>query len=379
MVAIVQHYTNTLASGLIPLLSTLSAGSEMASYGNAQWEFLIGSGEVTTFVAVDDVDTTNTELIGCLLRIDMDAAPEIKSVNRIHNDATADNIIGSTAAAAGFGMMLVSPEARGKGVAKLLLHEAMYREDDRKRITDRSKTNEPSEGKEEQIPRKILAVCTKLGQPLYRKLGFSDVGRVTALSATVRRSKEIGDDSSDREGVRVETYGSLNRASTGNGNGNSKDDSSNIDPKIRDLIAAMDARATGWDRRGRLNKLLGHPRGENLRSIAAVATYQDNPIATAVLRQEGPGSPFVIGPMVGSEASALPLISALARAIPDGNENETDSQLSILVSEHHGLVDRLVEAGFRTTFDFPAMTLDDRPIYENGDGSYLSLIHPTLG
>jgi len=385
MVAIVQRYTNALASGLIPLLSTLSAGTEMAKYGNAQWEFLIRSGEVTTFVAVDDADTTNTntELLGCLLRIDMDAAPETESVNCIQNDATTDNRIGSTVTAAGFGMMLVSPEARGKGVAKMLLHEAIYKEDDRKRIIDRSKTAEPSKDKEEQIPRKILAVCTKLGQRLYRKVGFSDVGRATGLSVTVRRSKEIGDGSLDGEGIRVRTYGSLNRASTGNGNcngnGNGKDDSSNIDPEIRDLIAAMDARATGWDRRGRLNKLMGHPRGGNLRSIAAVATYQENPIAAAVLRQEGPGSPFVIGPMVGSEASALPLISALARAIPDGGENENDSQLSILVSEHPGLVDRLVEAGFRITFDFPAMTLDDRPIYENGDGSYLSLIHPTLG
>ena len=372
MVAIVQRYTNALASGLIPLLSTLSAGTEMAKYGNAQWEFLIRSGEVTTFVAVDDADTTNTntELLGCLLRIDMDAAPETESVNCIQNDATADNRIGSTVTAAGFGMMLVSPEARGKGVAKMLLHEAIYKEDDRKRIIDRK-------NKEEQIPRKILAVCTKLGQRLYRKVGFSDVGRATGLSVTVRRSKEIGDGSLDGEGIRVRTYGSLNRASTGNGNG--KDDSSNIDPEIRDQIAAMDARATGWDRRGRLNKLMGHPRGGNLRSIAAVATYQENPIAAAVLRQEGPGSPFVIGPMVGSEASVLPLISALARAIPDGGENENDSQLSILVSEHPGLVDRLVEAGFRITFDFPAMALDDRPIYENGDGSYLSLIHPTLG
>ena len=119
MVAIVQRYTNALASGLIPLLSNLSAGTEMASYGNAQWEFLIGSGEVTTFVAVDDADTTNTntntntELLGCLLRIDMDAAPETKSGNRIQNDATADNRIVSSAEAAGFGMSRETAPTRG--------------------------------------------------------------------------------------------------------------------------------------------------------------------------------------------------------------------------------------------------------------------------
>jgi len=372
MVAIVQRYTNALASGLIPLLSSLSADTEMASYGNAQWEFLLGSNEVTTFVVVDDVDTTNKQLLGCLLRIDMDTASEITSDNRIHNAATTDNRIGSTAA--GFGMMLVSPEARGRGLAKMLLHEAMSGEDDRKRTIDRT-THKSSEGKEEQLPRKILAVCTNLGQPVYRRLGFSDVGSVTALSATVRSAKEIGDVCSNGADIRVKTYGSLNRTSTSNG----IEDSSNIDPEIRNLIAGMDARATGWDRSGRLNKLLGDPCGESLRSIAAVATYQDTPIAAAVLRQEGPGGPFVIGPMVGSEASVLPLISALAQAVPDDNESEEDRQLSILVSEHPELVDCLIKIGFRTTFGFPAMALDGRPIYENGDGSYISLIHPTLG
>merc|ERR1712176_1552510 len=118
----------------------------------------------------------------------------------------------------------------------------------------------------------------------------------------------------------------------------------------------------------------------NLRSIAAIAMDPNNnnndPVAAAVLRQEGPGCPFVIGPMLGSEASALSLLSALARAVP---EKEQESKISILVSEHPQLVIRLKDAGFQVGFDFPAMALDGRPIYENGDGSYMSLIHPTLG
>lgn len=370
MVAIVQRYTNALASGLIPLLSRLSAGTEMASYGNAQWEFLLGSDEVTTFVAVDDVDvdvddTTNTQLLGCLLRIDMEKLPAPENNDKtIHAVTTAEtNPVESTSSAAGFGMMLVSPAARGRGLAKLLLNEAISEEDKRR------KRGLDGASSKELPPRKLLAVCTNLGQPVYRRLGFSDVGRVTALTTSIRSATAIGDTSLEPPGGDVRIYGSLDR---------STDEINTIDPEIVNLVAAMDATATGWDRSGRLNKLLVQSSESNLRSIAAVALHRNHnaPMAAAVLRQEGPGCPFVIGPMMGSEASALSLVSALAAAVP---ENEKESKISILVSEHPQLVDRLKDAGFRIGFEFPAMALDGRPIYENGDGSYMSLIHPTLG
>lgn len=370
MVAIVQRYTNALASGLIPLLSSLSAGTEMASYGNSQWEFLLGSSEVTTFVAVDNVDdTTNTQLLGCLLRIDMDMPSKMMLDERVYDVATIENDVFESSAA-GFGMMLVSPEARGRGLAKLLLHEAISEEDERRRLFN-SSNPKGTVGKDYLPPRKLLAVCTNLGQPVYRRLGFSDVGRVTALTTSVRNAKAIGDPSLERSNdIRIETYGSLDRIIDA-------DNEINIDPEILNLITAMDAKATGWDRRGRLEKLLGPSSECNLRSIAAVAMHEkNNPVAAAMLRQEGPKCPFVIGPMMGSETSALSLISALARAVPD---NEEESKISILVSEHPQLVDRLKDAGFRIGFDFPAMALDGRSIYENGDGSYMSLIHPTLG
>jgi len=360
MVAIVQRYTNALASGLIPLLSRLSAGTEMASYGNAQWEFLLGSNEVTAFVAVEDVDKTTEqpELLGCLLRIDMKEAPKMALQNC---KTVADNIDPLPSSAAGFGMMLVSPEARGRGLAKLLLHEAMSGEDERRRKSSESK-------KEKEVtPRKLLAVCTALGQPVYRKIGFCDVGRVVALKKTIGEAKSITNNALD---VTVETYGSMDRV------GSNEEDSTKIDSAILDLIATMDTKATGWDRRDRIGALLGNSREKSLRSIVAVASKGGKPVGAAALRQEGPGSPFVVGPMVGLESSALPLVSALAQAV---NKKEDNSQLSLLVSDHPELVDRFVEAGFSKSFDFPAMAFDNRPIYKNGDGSYLGLIHPTLG
>ena len=352
MVAVIQRYANAVESGLIPLLSRLSAGTEMASYGNAQWEFLLGSNEVTTFVAADDVDETNDqpELLGCLLRVDMDMASEIASPQNC-----------KTVADAGFGMMLVSPKARGRGLAKLLLHEAMSGEDER-----RLKLLESSE-ETDQRPRKLLAVCTTLGQPVYRKIGFSDVGRVVALKASIGDAKRISNGSLD---ITVKIYGSMDRF------GANEEYSNAIDSEILDLIATMDAKATGWDRRNRINTLLGNLRGKNLRSIAAIATQDGKPVGAAALRQEGPGSPFVVGPMVGLESSALPLVSALAKAV---NEKEDDSPLSLMISDHQELAERFVEVGFSQSFDFPAMAFDNRPIYENGDGSYLALIHPTLG
>lgn len=346
MTAVIQRYTNAFESGLIPLLSRLSAGTEMASYGNAQWEFLLGSNEVTTFVAVNE-KTEQPELLGCLLRVDMDMASGIALQNC------------KTVADAGFGMMLVSPKARGRGLAKLLLHEAMSGEDERRR-----ESSENSKEMEERA-RKLLAVCTTLGQPAYRKIGFSDVGRVVALKATIGDAKSIAGGSLD---ITVKTYGSMNRL---------EEDSTTIDSEILDLIASMDAKATGWDRRDRIYALLGNSHGKSLRSIAAIATQAEKPVGAAVLRQEGPGSPFVVGPMVGLESSALPLVSALAQAV---NEKEDDSQLSLMISDHPELAERFAGAGFSKSFDFPAMAFDNRPIYENGDGrSYLALIHPTLG
>ena len=387
---IVKRYTSAMASTLTPLLSRLSAGTEMASYCDAQWNFLLGSDEVTAFVVIDassekegelkgpagslaepSVDETNreTKLLGCVFRIDSFGAPRLSVLS---DRCITDSVGNSTGtASAGFGMMLVSPEARGQGLAKLLLNEAIFGEDDR--IRRLHPDDSPTSTKGENLhPRKVLAVCTNLGQPLYRKLGFSDVGRVTALRTTVQIAGQISklpeEDGEKGCSFRVSTYGLWT---------DNSEQSSAIDPEIQSLIVGMDAQATGLDRSRRLKGLMDNNRGSNLRSFAAVAFQDNEGIASAIIRQEAPEGPFVIGPLLGPEDAALPLVRALARAVvEDGNE---EGAISILVPDHPDLVDRLTEVGFQKTFDFPAMTMDGKPVYPNGDGSYLSLIHPTLG
>jgi hypothetical protein len=50
------------------------------------------------------------------------------------------------------------------------------------------------------------------------------------------------------------------------------------------------------------------------------------------------------------------------------------------VSDHPDLVEEFKSvAQFEQGFEFPAMSLDGKPIYNNGNGRYLGLIHPTLG
>lgn len=333
MVAIVQRYTNALASGLVPLLSRLSAGTEMASYGDAQWEFLLRGNEVTTFVAVDD-GNDNDSLLGCLLRLDLQPSSQ------------------ACASSAGFGMMLVAPEARGKGVAKKLLREAM--------------DGNGGDGG----TRKVLAVCTALGQPVYRKIGFAEAGRVTALKTTLARARAM-DVTTAEKASEIQIHGSLDRFT----------DSSSVDfavdAKIVNALVYLDAQATGWNRQGRIQSLV-RPTG-SLRSATAIAAdpQTKTPLGAAVLRQEGPGSSLVVGPLVGPEHAALNLVAALAQAVPSDVDESTP--LSLLVSDHPKLVKMFSSAGFGVGFHLPAMTLDGKPIYRDGDGSYLSLIHPTLG
>ena len=214
-------------------------------------------------------------------------------------------------------------------------------------------------------------MCTSLGQPVYRKIGFSDAGRVTALKTTVSAAGAIDAAASDSsESLRYETYGSLDRTNS--------DSPPAVDSEILDNVASLDARATGWNRKRRLQTMLQPRSGSDLRSMAAIATNQHHEIIGAtILRQEGPGSPLVVGPLVGAERAALHLVAVLARAVPE--DIDASTPLSLLVSDHPALVEEFTSAGFSVAFDFPAMSLDGEPIYQHGDGSYLSLIHPTLG
>ena len=430
----------------------------MASYGNAQWEFLLNSNEVTAFVAVNDDEknspndgitnsksnsnsnnnSNSDDLLGCLLRVDMG-----------HTSTAASSA--SSAAAAGFGMMLVSSEARGQGVAKKLLHEAMsvqetmsvHENDHTKRrhdteteaVLDARTEKDKQQQQQHRGSRKLLAVCTALGQPVYSKLGFAEAGRVTALHTTLAKARAVSssmDGLDDSAHTIIQTYGSLDRsnsdsdsstpsdiddiiascdaratgsplakarvlamdATTPTANAEQPHDglenarsccSSSITPSanVASIVASLDERATGWNRRGRIETLVRPSESSSLRSVTVLATNTDggHPIGAAVLRQEGPESPLVVGPILGPKSLAPFLVASLARAVPQ-DVVSGDTILSLLLvnnNNNNQLVETLVASGFWLGFDLPAMAMDGEPIYRDGDGSYLGLIHPTLG
>ncbi|OEU14301.1 hypothetical protein FRACYDRAFT_240836 [Fragilariopsis cylindrus CCMP1102] len=412
----------SLSTTLTPLLSKLSAGTEMASYGPQQWNFLLGGGDINAYVVPsesesesdtndignDDQNENSVSLLGSLLRVELN--PSSTTATTDEDGSTSGTII-TGASAAGFGMMLVSPAARGKGVAKLLLNEAINddgndndneNENDNDGITSAS----ASAAVDKKTPiRKLLPVCTPAGQAVYRKLGFSNVGKVTILSTDINTARNIPlliDDENNNDCIiNVKTFGSMRMVD------DDDDDTATscgtIDSKIKDLIIQMDSKATGYDRSKRLSFMMKNdPTDINgVKTIVATATTasasnnnkhgDDNKdkdkviIGAAIIRREMIGGPYVIGPLMGSSNAALPLVKALANAIKlpnnDNDDNDGSKQkITVLLSDHAELVNEFKSIGsFEEGFNGPAMSLDGKSIYENGDGSYLGLIHPTLG
>jgi hypothetical protein len=412
---------------LAPMLSRLSAGTEMSSYGIPQWNFLLGGGDINAYVAVvsdvpdvpsksdDDQKDNNTLLLGSLLRVELNPAS---------TGTSASSSASSASSSAAFGMMLVSTAARGKGVAKLLLNEAINDDNDDSVLSSSSELLLPLPLPLPAI-RKLLPVCTTAGQQVYSKLGFANVGKVTSLSTDINTARNIQlpslvvvEDEDDKDddvnnnknnmhnqciNINVKTFGSM-----------MDDDTTKciIDSKIKNLIIQMDKKATGYDRSKRLSFMMKNDPNDtdSVKTIVATATAtakatnnndnnnedadedQETIIGAAIIRREMKGGPFVIGPLIGSLKSALPLVKALANAVaaaPNTNTNDDDAdaitimsstKISVLISDHSELVDEFKTLGsFEEGFNFPAMSLDGKPIYENGDGSYLGLIHPTLG
>jgi len=353
MVSVSSFQKGVAATSLTPFLSELSTGTEMASYGNPQWEFLLAGGDINAYVVPSENDDTN--LLGSLLRVELSPAA---STSKDNNGAAT-----TAADAAGFGMMLVSREARGKGVAKLL----------NKAIDDDGKQ------KSESPIRKLLPACSAMGQPVYSKLGFSSVGKVTGLSTEISKARNIRlVEEGTTKCVNVKTFGSMDK------------DATMIDSKIRNMLIEMDSKATGYDRTNRLSFMLRNnvKDVDGVKTIVAIATRtiptaaddDDNDdkeiIGAAVIRREMRGGPFVVGPIIGSYKAALPLVKALAKAVPN---DAGESKITVMVSDHHELVDDFTSSSFEKGFEYPAMSLDGKPIYEKGDGSYLGIIHLTLG
>merc|ERR1711966_316207 len=249
------------------------------------------------------------------------------------------------AAAAGFGMMLVGTEARGKGVAKLLLKEAI--DDDNDSDSSDATTTPPSAA---SPIRKLLPVCTTAGQPVYRKLGFSTVGTVTSVSTDIITASKMKTTTSTnnmnptKPNCTIQVYGSM--VCNNNNNNKNIEDTPMITSNIRDLVIQMDKEATGYDRTVRLSFMLNvnsdTTTTNELQTIVATAVNAttDEVMGVAVLRREMVDGPYVVGPLIGEPSVALPLVKALATAATATTVGPVPPpKISVLVSDHPDLVE----------------------------------------
>ncbi len=282
---------------ILPALVRLSTNTEMSGYGVREWDFLLQAGNVTTFVIFQPDSIEN--LWGCVLRIDY----------------------GFTHTA--YGMMLVSPEARGQGLARKSLLEAMGPLDDK--------------------DMHILGACTNLGKPVYERMGFGCVSTVTKMTVYLDC---MSLEPNPNEAVQMET------SST----------------RFQEVLN-VDRQATGLDRSETLRAIHDH---SNVST--ATITKEGNVAIAALIRKNPSNTLLTIGPILGQEA----LVPTLLCGIQTLYRDHPVEQLSMIVSDHPSLVKMLTNAGFETNFELPAMTLRGISFPGNRD-LYLALIHPTLG
>jgi len=146
-----------------------------------------------------------------------------------------------------------------------------------------------------------------------------------------------------------------------------------------------DANATGMRREDRIKQLLkGYSDGSrSTLAFLSTAGRDDNCVSTAVARQDCLDGPLIIGPITGQEECCIPLMQALIETHFAGDEGRIATiniPVMMMVTDHPNLVAELLEIkGMTKLWECPAMTSDGRPVYQNGDGSYLAMMHPTLG
>lgn len=320
--------------------SRLTAGTEFDSYKDPQWRFLLSGQDIIAHVAQtnsrdeDHVDvnypqTTSPSFAGCVLRVKID-------------DDDNDETIG-------YGMVIVSPSRRKKGVATSLLKRALGMEQLRS-----------------NHGRRVLAVCSELGQPVYRNLGFREVGVISMMACKV---------SDIRECILPNCDALKCHAQPGH----------ELDNEEKGWLFDLDRRATGFCRRKRIELLLkGYSEGC---SCSVVFAFSSNcrsdayPQGVAIGRQDFFGGPFIIGPIIGSEECCLPMINELIHCHFDlSSDSNNDIGVTFMVSNHKKLVDDMLGVvKMARLWECPSMSLDGEPVYCNGDGSYLAMMHPTLG
>lgn len=295
-----------------PALAKLSAPTEMSSYNAEKWNFLLQAGDITAYVATNQgegTDIVSSNLLGSLLKI------------KYGEGATA------------FGMMLVSKEARGQGVAKKLLNAAMA-------------------GGGDLL---ILGTCTELGRPVYEKLGYERISTVTRMTANFKDIEWVSGSSNGQQSSFV------------------RDDSQNGSAsKYWHQFLELDKKVTGLDRSQTLNSLCKYP----YVSTAYLVGAKDQLILGAMITCHT-GSPVAsIGPILGQPESLPIILQHIQKELESKNSAITD--MAMIVSDHPKIVDMLAQAGFAKAFELGAMTMKGHS-FPGTREEYLALIHPTLG
>ncbi|KAL7470706.1 hypothetical protein ACHAXS_010966 [Conticribra weissflogii] len=319
----------------------LTAGTEFDSYKHPQWRFLLSGLDIIALVAQinsqdkDNVDDyglqTALSFAGCVLRV---------KINDDEDDGVNETI--------GYGMVIVSPSQRKKGVATALLKRALEMEEMRN-----------------NRGRRVLAVCSELGQPMYRKLGFREVGLISMMACKVSDIRKcnlpINDD------LKCTAF-------SGNELGERKC-----------ILFDLDKKATGFSRRKRIDLLLrGYSEGNSCTVVFACSSSDEAGVApqgVAIGRQDFVGGPFIIGPTIGSEKFFLPMLNELIHNHFDLScDLNNEIGVTFMISNHRKLVNNLLEVeNMARLWECPSMSLDGEPVYRNGDGSYIAMMHPTLG
>uniref|UniRef100_A0A7S4F0U2 N-acetyltransferase domain-containing protein n=1 Tax=Chrysotila carterae TaxID=13221 RepID=A0A7S4F0U2_CHRCT len=285
----------------MPLLCELSKGTEFGHYKEEQWKFVLLAGDITLLVVSDG--TATERFLGCLLRV------------------------GFGEEDAGYGMMLVSPAARGLGIAKTLLATAMKLK--------------PSQGLH------ILGMCSELGAPMYKKMGYKSVASVTKVSAPLR----FEPDTSAAPQLSFELV---------------------VWPEgATETLLRMDQRVTSLDRAHTIRAVVAASK------LLVVARERESSHAIGIALARCDANALVVGPIEGDERCVLPLLASL-RSPALTADLQLDA-ISVLIAGHDALVSRLVaEAGFTVDFVNPTMTFGGVPLPGERSG-YIGLIHPTIG
>ena len=292
------------------MLTGLSSKTEMSSYGVEQWNFLLRAGDVTALVVKDD---STHHILGCVLKVQYGA-----NVNA-------------------YGMMLVSPEARGQGLARRLLTKAMQLND--------------NDGTPPQWH--ILGTCTEMGRPFYEKVGYKRVATVRRMRVALKHLKfptSTVKYPENKLNVQVESK-----------------------PVNIDGLLELDYKATGLDRSKTLRSLASYP----YVSTTTVTDESGNILLAALVTHHTGSNSIMVGPIIGEEEH----VPNLLQAIRDYYEAETPAavdEMALIISDHDSLVETLSQAGFQPVFELGAMTLNGKALPGRGE-LYLGLIHPTLG